>query len=180
MPRIRQDSLSPPHSLPALLRGTTLLEILISLLIVAIGLLGIVSLQTASLRYSQSAYLRSQATVLASDMLERVLANQHGVVLGAYEGQTGALSSSCTTPSGCDAAVMAGNDIAEWQSALQQDLPEGAGVVCVDATPEDGTPQANECDEPGGGTASAYAVKVWWDDDRDAVAERRITLSFRP
>ncbi len=180
MSRIRQDSLSPPHSLPALLRGATLLEILISLLIVAIGLLGIVSLQTASLRYSQSAYLRSQATVLANDMLERVLANRQGVVLGAYEGQTGALNSSCGAPTGCAAAAMAGNDMAEWQSALQLDLPAGAGVVCVDATPEDGTPQAHGCDGQGGSTASAHAVKVWWDDDRDAVAERRITLSFRP
>lgn len=157
-------------------RGTTLIEVLISLLILAIGLLGMAGLQTVSLRNTQSAYIRTQATLLSSDVVERIRANLQAVEAGDYNNNTGAVEDSCKTVAGCGAGAMAGNDIAEWKIALQTNLPSGTGTVCVDSSPDDGTPLAPACDALG----LVYAVKIWWDEDRDGTAEKRFVSNFQP
>ena len=65
--------------------GMTLIEILVSLLILAIGMLGMAGLQTVSLRNTQSAYQRTQAAILSNDIVERVRANLQGVEDGSYD-----------------------------------------------------------------------------------------------
>lgn len=156
--------------------GTTLLEVLVALLILAIGLLGMLGLQTTSLRNTQSAYLRTQATILAEDIADRMRANRQGTGSGAYDSASGLLNSSCNTTAGCSAVAMAGHDLAQWQNAVSGDLPSGAGRVCVDSTPDDGTPGAPACD----GSGSGYAIKIWWDDDRDGTASQRFVVTFQP
>ena len=156
--------------------GATLIEVLISLLILSVGLLGMTGLQTVSLRNTQSAYLRTQASIASNDIVERIRANLQGVEAGSYNANAGAVTSACNTIAGCTAAQLAANDIAEWKGALAADLPAGVGTVCADATPEDGTPGTPACD----GAGNLYAVKIWWDEDRDGVAEKRFSLSFRP
>src|SRR3569623_1233592 len=52
-------------------RGFTMLEVLISVVVLSIGLLGIAGLQATGQRNNHSAYLRSQATALAYDMIDR-------------------------------------------------------------------------------------------------------------
>ena len=165
--------------LPPVAGGATLIEILVALLVVAVGLLGMAGLQAVSLRQLQDAYLRTQAGILGGDMLERMLANRQGAVLGAYDGATGVLNSGCESLAGCAAAVLAGHDIAEWQANLQRFLPAGTGLVCIDSTPHDGGPEAAGCDGTAPSSATFHAVKIWWDDDRDGVAEKRLTLSLR-
>jgi type IV pilus assembly protein PilV len=156
--------------------GSTLIEVLISLLILAIGLLGMAGLQTVSLRNTQSAYLRTQATILSGDIVERIRANLQGVESSNYDNIAGQLVPACNTLAGCGAAQLATNDVAEWKAAVAADLPAGAGTVCNDSTPADGTPLAVACD----GIGAMYAVKIWWDEDRDGVAEQLFSLSFRP
>lgn len=133
-------------------------------------------LQTVSLRNTQSAYLRTQASIASNDIVERVRANLQAVEANIYDGNDGAATAACNTIAGCTAAQLAANDIAEWKAALAADLPAGVGTVCTDATPEDGTPAAPACD----GAGNLYAVKIWWDEDRDGAAEKRFSLSFRP
>lgn len=156
--------------------GATLIEVLISLLILAIGLLGMTGLQTVSLRNTQSAYLRTQASIASNDIVERIRANLQGGEANNYDANAGAVTAACNTIAGCTAGQLAANDIAEWNVALAADLPAGAGIVCADATPEDGTPGTPACD----GLGDDYAVKIWWDEDRDGTAEKRFSLSFRP
>src|SRR5664280_455779 len=55
--------------------GFTLLEVLIAMLVLAVGLLGLAGLQATSLRNNQSAYNRSQATQLAYDLADRMRNN---------------------------------------------------------------------------------------------------------
>jgi len=55
--------------------GFTLLEILVTVIILAIGLLGIASLQSTSIKLSYDAYLRSQAALLSYDLMDRVRSN---------------------------------------------------------------------------------------------------------
>ncbi|MFM1895258.1 MAG: type pilus modification protein PilV [Pseudomonadota bacterium] len=156
--------------------GSTLIEVLVSLLILAFGLLSMGGLQTVSLRNNQAAYYRTQATMFANDMADRMRANMVAVTAGDYDDVAGADTANCFTAAGCTPAQMAAQDIDDWEDEVATALPGGASVVCLDATQEDGTPLANACS----GTGTVYAIKIWWDDDRDGTAEQRYVLSFQP
>ena len=58
--------------------GVTLIEVLISLLILGIGVLGAAALQLNALKYTDSATLNSQASFIAYDMMDRIRANPAG------------------------------------------------------------------------------------------------------
>jgi len=112
-------------------QGFTLLEVLISLLVLAIGLLGLAGLQTVALSYNHSAYLRTQATFLAYDMLDRARANRDEAMGGSYNltiNSSPTAGTNCTTSS-CNQAAMAGYDKAEWKNSLKDLLPGGNGSV---------------------------------------------------
>ncbi|MDT8427356.1 MAG: type IV pilus modification protein PilV [Pseudomonadales bacterium] len=160
------------HSLPGQ-TGTTLIEVLVSLLILSVGLLGMAGLQTVSLRNTQAAYQRTQATLSAQDMMERMRANPQGVNSGAYNNAGSAISAACMSATGCSAGALALHDVAEWQAALLAALPAGTGVVCLDSTPQDGTPAAPACD----GSGTLYAIKIWWDANRDGTANQLLAMS---
>ena len=166
--------------------GFTLLEVMVALIVLAVGLLGMAGLQALGMRYGQSAYLRSQATALAYDLADRVRANPAAFVLATYNTGTAAQKTACLTTAGCSAADMAVHDLFEWNTALTNLLPLGRvlpsgevqGVVCVDSTPSDGTPAATACDN----TGSTYVIKLWWDDQRTGSSStfQRLSVSFQP
>lgn len=155
-------------------QGFTLIEVLVAMVILAGALLGLASLQAATLRNAQSAYFRSVATQLAYDMSDRMRSNPAGVANGNYN-NTAATADDCSpaNASPCTAAQMAGFDLAQWNSALaaaRDGLPNANGTVCIDSTPD----TAN-CDS----TGRTYAIKVSWDDDRTGVATQFV-MSFEP
>ena len=53
-------------------RGFTLVEVLVTVIIISIGLLGVAGLQLAAMRSNHSAYLRTQATIAAYDLIDRM------------------------------------------------------------------------------------------------------------
>lgn len=53
-------------------RGVTLLEVLITVLVLSTALMALAALQTRSLQYNSSAYLRSQANIIAYDVFDRM------------------------------------------------------------------------------------------------------------
>lgn len=100
-------------------RGFSLLEVLIATVVLSIGLLGLASLQTASLRNNNGALHRSQATIMAYDILDCMRANQKEAQLGTYDiGYT-----QTSTNSG-----VVGKDINTWKQDLTQ-LPQGDGQI---------------------------------------------------
>lgn len=146
------------------------------MIILAIGILGIGALQTSSLKSNQSSYLRTQAVFHGQDLAERMRSNKAGVQADAYDAPTPALTASCLQDAGCTAAQLAAHDVAEWQASLAAGMPLGAGAVCIDATPDDGTAALPACD----GNGTDYAIKIWWDDARDGSADQRYVTSFQP
>jgi type IV pilus assembly protein PilV len=100
--------------------GSTMIEVLVSMIIIAIGLLGFAGLLTQAMKSSQTAYLRSQATFLAYDIVERMRANRGAAINGnysiTYEG----------TPVGGN---LAGDDLVDWRASITQALPAGSGDV---------------------------------------------------
>lgn len=164
-------------TLPRANAGVGLVEVLVTVLVLSIGLLGVAGLQATGLRQNHDAFLRTQATVLAYDIIDRMRANQIGAQAGDYDNQAGAVQAACTTNPGCSPAAMAQNDVFQWNAAISRSLTSGQGVVCIDSTPNDGDPTARECDAAG----SLYAVKLWWDDDRDDdTDEKRFVTVFQP
>ena len=111
--------------------GFTLIEVLIAMLVLAVGLLGLAGLQATSLSNSQSAYNRSQATQLADDLADRMRANIPGVA--TYTTGSPAPIANCLTPTGCTPTQMAQNDLYEWNLVITTALPSGAGTIAVAA-----------------------------------------------
>ena len=93
-------------------RGFTMLEVLVTLVVLAIGLLGVASLQLNSLRYASMSAGRNQAAMFAEDMAERIRANPSGdyAVNGA--------AVNCYTAA-CDDDQRALFDLAEVRLQLQ-------------------------------------------------------------
>lgn len=144
-----------------------MLEVLIATVILAVGLLGISGLQVTGLRSNHSALMRSQATLLAYDMSDRMRSNAVGVTASNYNQPAATANAACGTTAGCSAAAMAQNDMSVWSTNITNTLPTGAGIVCVDSTPADGVSSAAPaCD----GVGSGYAIKIWWQDSRVSTA----------
>lgn len=170
--------------------GFTMLEVLISLLIVSIGMLGLAGLQATSLKNGQSAYYRSVATQLAYDMSDRMRGNINGVLANAYN-RTGintdyaAAVAACNSTAGCVASDLAKNDAYEWQQLVQTLLPGGEGIICIDSVPNDGTSGlVHGCDgsvPTNPNERPLHAVKIWWLDDRseaNAAGAKKLFVYF--
>jgi type IV pilus assembly protein PilV len=140
-------------------RGFTMIEVLISIIVIAFGLLGIVGLQAFALKNNQSATFRSTATVLANDMIDRMHANPIGADVGAYDKPSAAdyeTGADLDCSAICTPEQLATRDRYEWEQLVKTTLPSGVGIVCRDNDP--GTPACN------GG--NQFAVKISWTDDR--------------
>jgi type IV pilus assembly protein PilV len=162
--------------------GFSLIEVLVSALILSIGLIGVAGLQAVSLKNNQSAYMRSQACALAYDLADRMRANVGGADSGFYDPTSANALSSCKNTTGCGSQQMARNDLSEWLGTIATILPMGSGFVCIDSTPYDGTGVGNpQCD----GTGTQFSVKIWWDDNRDgavtvtAANNERMSINFQ-
>lgn len=65
--------------------GTTLIEVLVAIVVLSVGLLGLAGLQMTGLKSNHSAYLRSQATLLAYDLSDRMRTQRQAALNGAYD-----------------------------------------------------------------------------------------------
>ncbi len=105
-------------------RGAGLVEVAVALLVLAIGALGLGSLQIAAKRMGYEAIQRTEATALAVDLFERLRANP--VALPAYASAgIGAASGAQLPPpptdcdrGGCSPAARATWDLWQWEQAL--------------------------------------------------------------
>lgn len=102
--------------------GTTLVEVLITVVLVSIGLLGLAGLQIMTVQNTNSSTERFEATTLARDILERMRANRQQALIGTYDVALGEDAS---------AGGVAGDDLEAWKAALGA-LPGGDGSVEVD------------------------------------------------
>lgn len=105
--------------------GFSMVEVLVSLVLVSVGLLGTAKLTTASLQSTNNSYYRSQATFLANDILDRMRANLPAARSGGYNIAAGPSYSSA-------ASTVAGYDSISWVTTVASTLPNGVGTVSVD------------------------------------------------
>lgn len=118
--------------------GFSMLEVLITVFILAVGLLGVAGMQATSIKLSHESHLRSQASLLAYDIADRMRANRASALAGNYDnavGYTGnsAFDGRCRNPNGaaCPPATITAVDLANWDSKLGQTFP---GVLATIVT----------------------------------------------
>jgi type IV pilus assembly protein PilV len=106
--------------------GFSLIEVLVALVVLSVGLLGLAALQTNAVQFNHDAYLRSQATLLAYDIADRIRGNRQAAIDGAY------VSGFAGTLPACNAAVagtVVQQDLGAWRRALACSLPLGNGRI---------------------------------------------------
>lgn len=108
--------------------GFTLIEVLVAMLIIAIGVLGITALQFKGLQYNQDAYFRTQVNLLAYDIADRMRLNRANAA--DYAANLNNYIVPTAQPGGCSqtgtAAVGSANDLNCWKQLLHQQLPPGS------------------------------------------------------
>ena len=119
--------------------GLSMIEILVTLTIVAFALLGLLGLQARALSYQKDSFDRKAAAELVSNLAERMRANHLGFGDGNYDNDfdDGALTPSVTACSPCDPAQLAIKDIDQWRVDLRRRIAGGASYIQWNlATPE--------------------------------------------
>lgn len=140
--------------------GFTMVEVLVSLLILGVGLMGLAGLQAHALRNNYNAYLRSQATFSVYEIIDRMRANRdYAVDSQGYDTAFGQSVSGGTCSSLCSPQAISNADRAQWLAMIAR-LPGGEGSVDVD----------------GNGLAT---VSVRWFDRRDGDDTNYLTFTAR-
>ena len=155
-------------------RGFSLIEALVGFLILSVGMLGIASLQTLSLKAGNTASLRSVAVIKASEIIERMRSNP--TQLAAYNVSTGdsGTDNGCNDSTGtavlCVPAAMAADDIFNWKNDLKSALPNNNNTTAsIVVTP------------PGAGQAlTTVTVTINWQEratDASTMVDQNYTVS---
>jgi type IV pilus assembly protein PilV len=112
--------------------GFTMVEVLVALVVLAIGLLGIAALYLNSLQAGRTAVYRTEAVTLAADLADRIRMNR--TAQGAYAtlfADAEVAVPACSTTGGCSDADLAATDLSTWKASIAQLLPNGQGQVAV-------------------------------------------------
>jgi len=132
--------------------GATLIEILVSILVISFGILAMAAVQSNSVRFHKTTEYRATATLLAADLADRMRANNAGTSANQYEWPTttytpltednigdavtcgeSVINGVLSTP--CTANTMAAKDLWEWKRRLSLMLPGASGhITAYDAT----------------------------------------------
>ena len=156
---------------PQTMQGVTMIEVLIPMVIVAIGLLGTASMVINGLENNRSAYLRTQASILAYDMADRIRVN--GENADSYSGFSTASFTGTALPAcygdanGCNAANVVAADKFQWVQAIKG--ANGNVSMLPDAT---GTVQKNGDDF----LVTVTWKETQWDEDEGKVADQDQTF----
>jgi type IV pilus assembly protein PilV len=154
--------LSHPRTFPAAERGTSMVEVLVTMVILAFGLLGVAALQTKVGVAEMESYQRAQALLALSQISERMNANpsQAGAYVTAGALGTGdAQPATCTNPAGSPAL-----DLCEWSNSLKGAAEQSGSAKVGGMTEARGCITQLQAPNPALGvcTAGVYQVAVAW------------------
>ncbi len=113
-------------------RGFSLLEVLVTVVVLSLGMLGVAAVLITVHKANASSYLRQQAVQETYDILDRMRANRSTALQGGYDVALGTAAGTaavnCTSGS-CNPAQLAGYDQWQWLTDLANTLPSGTGSV---------------------------------------------------
>ena len=145
------------------MEGFSLIEVLVALFVLSIGLLGLAALQTTGLRFSHQSYERTQATLQAYDIIDRMRTNKSGtgdtvnttyndVSLDSAPGTTDCAATSC------NGTQLAEYDLRQWNNANAGILAKGRGAICKGTFTNDANNYPTGCTQSG----SIYRIAITW------------------
>jgi type IV pilus assembly protein PilV len=136
--------------------GFTMIEVMVALVVLAVGLLGIAALLLKSLQSGRTATYRTQAVNLAADLADRIRSNRTAQAgYGTLFADAPAVVGACDTTGGCSDADLAATDLARWKETIADLLPEGQGQVVVQLPAAAGEP-------------ATYLVSIQWTEQGEA------------
>lgn len=144
-------------------QGSSLVEVLVAMILIAFGLLGIASLLLEDLTTARSALLRTQAVALLSDMADRIRANagaREAYDSASYGGAPvaqGCAPSDSGAGANCSTDQQAQDDLASWATAVQRALPTGPA----------GPPTARV--EYASGEPARYRLELTWQEPGESL-----------
>ena len=153
--------------------GFSLVEVLVSIVVLSFGLLGMVGMQAAALQSNRDSRAQSAAVFLARELAETIRGNKpEGIKLSANNPYVGAFStplavappSYCLNVAAATIACTGSGDIAkaqmtEWLNRVDAELPGARVAVCFDSDPFDSAGRPRwACN----GTGDILVVKMGW------------------
>lgn len=139
--------------------GFTLIEVLVAVVIMAVGLLGLAGLQISGLRNNLSAEHKSKAAQLVYDMSDRIRANVSPTSLVIYSAGVSEANIGCDASTLCTSAQLAQDDLFNWVTDIGNDLPNGTPIISS--------------------VGGAFTVGVSWYDNADT-SNSRFQVNFQP
>jgi type IV pilus assembly protein PilV len=141
--------------------GFSLVEVLITLVIMSVGMLGIAGLYVQSMQAGRTSMFRHHAVTLAGDVADRIRANPTADI--AYTAPVGADNGCVMGGVDCSPAQMAANDILLWKDQAANTIP--GGDVLIVLAPENGLiPPTYQITvswtEPGQVPAPSYTITI--------------------
>jgi type IV pilus assembly protein PilV len=117
-------------AMPACQRGMSLIEVLISVLILGIGMLGIAAMQAAALRNGSNSLQQSQAVIMANAMMDAMRANSAVANAAGYD-----IATTCKAPKNAGSTVT--SDQNWWITQMQASIGASAcgAIDCTSKTP---------------------------------------------
>lgn len=155
--------------------GFSLLEVLISIIILSFGLLGMVGLQAAAIQANRDARMQSSAVNLARELAEMMRGNKDISLLttgNPYVGNFNTSPMAAATPAYClnvatgttpcaNGTEIANAQMTEWLARVDSELPGPVVRVCVDSAPFDSSGVSRwVCDATG--TGATTVIKIGW------------------
>ena len=154
--------------------GFSLIEVLVSILVLALGVIGAAGMQITAMRTTQQSGFQTLALQLAAEMADKMRANDNPMKKGranpflsvnyasATEGEPEAPGKLCYT-SECDAEELAAFEVYEWKKRVKTALPGGRVLICRDAAPWDSAKNTLTWDcNAGNGESAPLVIKIGW------------------
>ena len=114
-------------------KGFSLIEALVAFLILSVGMLGIASLQTMSLKSGHTAAMRTVAVVKVEEILESMRSNPAAIAdfaAGTADmGTDNGCSQTTVAAANCTSTQMAQDELFRWKNSLIEALPNNAATT---------------------------------------------------
>lgn len=123
------------HTKRSLQSGLSMVEILVTLTIVAFGLLGLLGLQARALTFQKDSFNRKSAAEMVAQLGERMRANHLGFTDGEYDLSFSAAAADpaaineCANIAACTLQEVARRDLDQWTAELRRRIPASAAYV---------------------------------------------------
>ncbi|MFI8482567.1 type IV pilus modification protein PilV [Pseudomonas sp. NPDC078700] len=158
--------------------GFSLIEVLVTLVLITIGVLGMVAMQSKAIQYAQDSAQRDTAAMLVDDLIEQMRSNREALldsqgIIATTSNYFKAANSAfptnavatCRAAAGCTKEEMATDQLVLWSRQISNSLPIDAAllssgfVICRDSTPD-----TDACDSSG----TAIKIQVAWYSREDS------------